>query len=128
MCLALINKRFKPNNKMVRYAYKSVRRTDGEFFFPCNRHKGDSRIPLGKWIKAVCPWLEIEPTDDDEGEKYRGGFHCYMSKRPSFHYGNRILRVKLRGIICTGKQDDQRVIVAKEMFVPVPKKRKRKRA
>jgi hypothetical protein len=51
-----------------------------------------------------------------DGKKYQAGFHAYADElevKSKFY-----LRVYLRGITCTGYQDEKRAVIAREMYVP----------
>jgi hypothetical protein len=40
-------------------------------------------------------------------------------------FGNTLLRVKVRMIVATGKQGSRKVLVARELFIPLDKKKKK---
>lgn len=127
MCLDTITERFLPSNK-VRFAYKGFDIAGGDVRFPCNPHNGTYEVTRGRWITAESLLLETDMENErGEIEEYESGFHCYTSTNPPHFFGKKLLRVKIRGIICKGTQHGSNVIVAKEMIVPRPK-RKRKRA
>jgi hypothetical protein len=68
-----------------------------------------------KWVK-----------DDDnsyirtcDGEKYKTGFHLYKTRREARnnYSDSDIRKIKFRKVVATGTQNDDRVIVAREIYI-----------
>ncbi len=77
-------------------------------------------IKRGIWLRARSV---IETTFDDHKENpksYMTGFHCYQMKS-AYHpvpENEKVVEVKVRGLLAEGIEYDRRVEVYKEMMVP----------
>ncbi len=75
--------------------------------------------PKGKWINEI-DWREHPILDSlfrhkitaHDEQTYPYGFHFYISPR-----GSRI-KILVRNIVASGREDGEQVIVCKEMFIP----------
>jgi len=76
-----------------------------------------NKYKRGKWYKAKQKNLKgfLVP------KSYKSGFHCLLNKDDcdnASYYGTASLRIKARGIIARGVQDDLKTVVVKEIFIP----------
>lgn len=113
MCLSKVRKVYNPPLQKEFTAYKVFDLTA----------LNDSGIkPLFNIFKfKFNQWQQAIDCKGDNG--YPIGFHCYATKKVLSHKnlsGRVVLKVKIRGILARGLQDNCSVIVAKEMFIPVP--------
>ena len=115
MCLSeLESKKFeykKENDHFVGYKY-FYNRDYSHLHFP---FKGkSSRIPLNTWIDEKN-WriFKDETHIEDSGNLYKTGFHIYTEKPLLKHR-----KVYFRGVVAQGYQQEDKVIVAKEMYIP----------
>lgn len=117
MCLSTISNK-KP--KKSGYFYKVFDLDySGGLYFPFMRLNRMKEVPVGKWIKAARLRRRA-----DNGEAYITGFHGFLSARSArlWGSGDTVVRCKYRNAHVAGTQDELKVIVADEIFVP---KRKR---
>lgn len=116
MCLDVITERYKRPTSTEVVAFKGLRMTNGILRFPCQGFEGDTIVPVGKWIRAELLTVEAD------NEEYESGFHVYADSDPHLRFGNCLVKVKVRGVTCKGIQGYENVLVAREMFVPKPRK------
>jgi len=78
-------------------------------------------VHRGRWLKAVHHKIV-----DDFSNTYTSGFHVYMRKPPDSWFGKfspELVQVKFRKGHTVGWQDDEPVVVADELLIPLKKKR-----
>jgi hypothetical protein len=116
MCLSSITERADVPSQVIISAQKLFNRpSGGELRFNVQKYKGSFVVPLDKWLKA-----EGESIKMDSGfivkDKYPAGFHVYDADEKKTGIGVR--RVYVRGVRTIGTQDDYKVLVADELYVP----------
>ncbi len=133
MCLDRLEKfPIRQTKKGEAWAWK-IFSTDGHrLSFP---YYGTGLIPKGGWLKEET--YNHAPSNrrhlltgryPERGYPY--GFHCYLKEADaraecrSWRRGRVVKKVRVRNIVATGIQDNARVLVAKEMYVPKPGQRR----
>ena len=71
------------------------------------------RVHTNKWLKA----RETTTLSDDNGHKYKSGFHIYMD-RPAQTTESIIVPVLATDVTTFGREDGNRIMIARKMFVP----------
>ncbi|MDE2107133.1 MAG: hypothetical protein KGL39_58550 [Patescibacteria group bacterium] len=102
---------------------------DGDLWFQYNTHKDDWKVQMGIWMKADKEFWK---------EDYPYGFHVFLTEEAATAWMNLVpldeqwvVRVRVRRVVASGDQDDNKhlrlpTLVAREMYVPNPRKRKKK--
>jgi hypothetical protein len=135
MCLTQIDKIYDPPLAEEREAWGAFRDIDGKLIGVCFDQFGRrfdifiglSPYPIEQWITALSPILRLF-TESDEGEPrdqlYPPGFHKAPDLEALKILASRLTwdgiiyrRVRLRGILVEGKQENCPVWVAREMFI-----------
>jgi hypothetical protein len=124
MCLKSVTKIFDKPLRGVTVAYKvfAVSPSGKSLYAP---YMG-GKVQRGKWLTA-----DILALIGNDGTAYPGGFHCYTNRRAALKWagrGREVFTVKVRNIVCKGMQwsiNTAVTIVATQMFVPKPRKRKK---
>jgi hypothetical protein len=94
----------------VRTAWKSISSSSTATTWYPIRHIGEFK--RGKWVKA---------------KHYYYGFNCYSTKKGADSrstWSNKTVKVRVRRIHGYGKDGNDKVIFAREIFVPKGRKRK----
>lgn len=128
MYLSTIKRIYKrPNNKEIE-AYKVfVRNKLGNYEFEFRRLNGGRLVPLNEWLVAEQPFSWIS-------NGYPCGFYAFKDKKSAKQWSERdpscvVVKVRLRKILAAGYQTwiyGLPTYVAGEMYVPKPRKRKKK--
>lgn len=102
-----------------------------------NGHNGSREVVRGEWQRVNTSPDRIGVADCDYAG-YRKGFHAFLTFEQATksltgpgpyrfdplymeqHYGIRVMPVVLYGVFALGMQYDMPVLVAREMFVPMP--------
>ena len=109
MCLQYIS--MKRNIPKTGVGWKLFAKTPNGLKFAYQSLNGKHKVPRGKWLKAKRTWIR----------GYLSGFHIYMHKPRGFQQGIvpcTPVKVRFRDGRILGTQDNRRVIVVDEMFVP----------
>ena len=73
-------------------------------------------MPEEKWLLDPS----VRRLLSDSGNEYLTGFHLYKTRREARIFRNvreRVARVSFRRVTATGKQNDLRVVVAREIYI-----------
>jgi hypothetical protein len=125
MCLNQVDKVHSPALLKERWAWKVFDSDKGQLEFPFSSYRRGFAVPVDVWIRARRVRLFGGSVP------YTSGFHAYVTRdearRKKIWGGvDRVIRkVKLRKVRIEGTQERFRVLVADEMFVPTPVKRKK---
>ncbi len=92
-------------------------------------HEGKADVPVNQWLKANDQTIRASGTVSILGDMYQAGFHIYKHnyspmRQAGFDNQFAAVRVKFRGVVAIGKEADNVVIVAKEMYVPYRKSKR----
>jgi hypothetical protein len=122
MCLDGVTKHYE-SNKTTGYGWKIFVKQGNEFYSPVYK----TSIIFNRWLTSNSEEILGSNSSND----YYSGFHIFKTRAEAHQHWiyttgeprecYRIIRVKYRGIICEGMDDDARTIVAREMLVPKPK-------
>ena len=116
MCLSIVDKTYDPPLAEEREAWGTFRDDCGRLL------TGDQmfKVEPGEWVQSQRGTLGGLGVSSP----YKAGFHKFRSEEAAQKYavvGERVFRVRLRGIVAEGKQSVrgslEPVIVAKEMYV-----------
>lgn len=133
MCLQRIVRKYKKETEGI--GYKLFRIADsgsrgwkaGDLLFEYYGHLGRRKVTLNRWLTARESDLRI--VHAVKFISYTSGFHIYL-KRPRSIHGSIVVKVRFRGghTLGTNVQPYGRrnlpTVVAREMYVPKPKKEK----
>lgn len=128
MCLDAITRRYPGKSKKVLRAWKVLTWRYGQLTFPVNNGQP---LLTDTWMRAAFEF-PAGPCDDP----YVTGFHVFASQRDALNwrlYGDYnspdivdiAVPVLVRGITYKGKEGQTTVFVAREMYVPSPRKAKK---
>jgi len=119
MCLEnLENFKVKLNEDGIGTGYKVFKLKEGELRGEIVT-QGRAR-PIGTWLKEK----DFRAISDEKIDgRYKQGWHIFLRRQSALEwgiYGGLIIkRVKFRDIVATGRNVDRnRVVVAKEIFIP----------
>ena len=124
MCLSIVGKIYKPPSQKWTTAWKFFDvSSSGHLMFPFNSLRGDWIVPVGRWLKSTTG----QNRADDESA-YPNGFHVLTTRRDARAFAGRVnchevVKVKIRSVVASGKQDGLKILIAREMLVPSPKKK-----
>lgn len=114
MCLDTITKRYKKPTGKVRFAYKVFMvSSSGSLHFPCQSGEPE----FGSWMK-------MSPDTP--------GFHTFKTAQGARRWGlfeimgagtDRVIKVKIKGILEEGTVNDQVAFLSTHLFVARPTKR-----
>lgn len=117
MCLAkVIRATRSPKRSPIRWVWKVFGGIGGELHSPLYGNRSYKR---GKWIQ------DPRSINGMIRDSYPPGFHCFLRRKdaePMLEWaGTQIVRIKARLIVAEGIQDEAKVIVAREIFIPKEK-------
>lgn len=115
MCLHIITKRLKHSCRIVR-AWKGLDGGRGRYAAPCR----DFKFIRGKWHQAIRTWI-----GSDYAGRYSSGFHVHTTREAASHWGDKAVRVEVKGVRTIGKQSGEVVLVADYLRIPFPIRRKK---
>jgi len=129
MCVSVITKQFKPNNKIVK-GYKVIRVNQNDPKFTTS----DTLFPIkmDQWLKAEadygsCGKGPISRLTDNYGKVYPWGFHIWATRHAAKEWANfklnwtKIVPVIGKDVRVVGKQKNFKLYVCKHLFVKTPK-------
>ena len=134
MCLDTITKRYKTPTKSRTRAWKVFVKRGNELCFEyATDRNGSSFVPQGQWLRA----RRSHSSNLSQAYSYTPGFHCFATEKAAYEHmtsGQTVVKVTVRGITTKGNKnagwsdkDNFNVLVAREMYVPLPKKSKEKK-
>ena len=121
MCLdRLENFKVKLNEDGIGTGYK-VFRMDGKLYGEFARRTKERRV--GVWLKERNFRLLRTSSLQRIKGRYKQGWHIFLSRQSCHEWGVHdnlvITKIKFRNIVATGRNvDNNRVVVAKEIFIP----------
>jgi len=141
MCLSRVTKIYKPILREVKRGWKVLLKSDvGETdkyyfeFFSLGGLEGEgfqSRpVELNKWLRATRVTIPIGLVGE-----YESGFHIFKTKKGAEKWGGHsdylmpatVVPVEVRGVVYSGIQSGQPTWVAREMRVPDPAMKPRRK-
>jgi hypothetical protein len=114
MCLSKVTESYEPPCSVITDGWKDIDPKKPSLQFTIN---GKSAVPLDVWISATAEHAKDGgggKIKADDGILYEPGFHAYAEEPKK----GKKTRVFLRNILCQGEQDYQKVVVAREMYIP----------
>ncbi len=123
MCLNQVNKVYDGKSKKIVYRWKTFTdmMSDGRLQFP---YYTKEEYKVGIWDIKRGVWLKAIPEKVFVGRSYpsyEAGFHCYQTKKEATRRCTkieRVVKVKVKGLLAKGIQTRCRVEVYMEMMVP----------
>ncbi len=123
MCLYKVNQRLAGRGTKIYTGWKVFDKLGSEYYFRYFLHEGKTAVPVNQWLKANERSIgSVMGT----GPRYDSGFHIFKYPYPA-QYTAKVwdhlvaVRVKFRGVVARGREADNEVIVAREMYVPYRK-------
>lgn len=114
MCLSKVTRSVAKPSKLERWAWKGMRIEDGKLYTGSQ----ERFLPQGRWVRDKAGG---RITNHWRGVDYPKGFHVNISRTGAKRWGTPT-RVKVRRVHTFGEQNHHKVMVAKEIFIPKPKK------
>ncbi len=124
MCLYKVDQRLAGRGTKIYTGWKIFEKHDSQYCFRYYLHEEKSTVPVNQWLKSTE--RSIGSGMGARGDKYDSGFHIYRdSYIPQYEakIQNRLVavEVKYRKVVARGRETDDVVIVAREMYVPYRK-------
>lgn len=130
MCLYKVNERLAGRGTKIYTGWKLFVKpdciSDIKYNFRYYLHEGKTDVPVNKWLKA-----SERPIGSimGRGPTYDSGFHIFKYPYPAQYtakvWDNLVaVKVKFRGVVARGREAENEVIVAKEMYVPYKKSKR----
>lgn len=127
MCLDTVTKRYKrPQTKTVT-GYKMFDMEFGQLLLPYYAQDGYRGVATDTWLKSTEESIRFHwrSTNSDPDAYYPSGFHVFRSKQDAERRADglrKVMKVRVRGVVALGTECRKDVIVAREMYVPKPRK------
>lgn len=133
MCLYKVNERLAGRGTKIYTGWKIFEKssvntrnviiTGFEYCFRYYSHEGGQAVPVNQWLKAAEGSIG---SDNGAGARYDSGFHIYKYPYPARYMEKTwnhlvAVKVKYRKVVARGRESDDAVIVAREMYVPYQK-------
>lgn len=126
MCLTIVHSEGKGTGTKVRVGYKIFRwnaQLAKSLRFEYGKLNMSNCVPQRRWITSEPCRLPARAVDFRVNKSYPSGFHIYKDKPSVAYLGynkslRRVVRVQYKGVLATGTQFGNEVIVAKHMKVP----------
>ena len=130
MCLYKVNEKLAGRGTKIYTGWKLFNKSGvpviAPYYFRYYLHEGQTAVPVNQWLKANERSIgSVMGT----GPRYDSGFHIYKYSYPAAYTASVwdeliAVRVKFRGVVARGREGDNEVIVAKEMYVPYKKSKR----
>jgi hypothetical protein len=109
MCLSNVTEKYDHPSSLIVDGWKDFSGTDTKPRFQAQTLAGHREVPLDQWLKA-----EGVDIKADDGKRYELGFHVYTDEPKS----STRRRVFTRFISARGDQGQEKIAIAREMYVP----------
>ncbi len=127
MCLYKVNERLAGRGTKIYTGWKlfvKYYNPEFEYNFRYYLHDGKNTVPVNQWLKATEH--SIGSGVAARGDRYDSGFHIYRypypAQRTAQVWNNmEAVKVKYRKVVARGRESNDVVIVAREMYVPYRK-------
>jgi hypothetical protein len=110
MCLTTVDEQYDPPSSFIIGGEKYFSGPNSAPAFQQYKLNGSSVVPLDEWLKADTT-NKIRAND---GKNYEAGFHVWLDENKK-HSGRRVF---VRYVTARGKQDGEKLMIAREMYVP----------
>jgi hypothetical protein len=131
MCLSKVTKVYKRPIKEASAWKVFGKSCEDRLYFPCKKHNGSYEVVTGEWLTALNEYNVKSLRSESDGKPYPTGFHAFKTWEDAKEWSypsQKIVSVKLREVMAYGTQNSWGrqlpVMVAKQLFVPTPRKRK----
>jgi hypothetical protein len=122
MCLTVVKETRNGKGTAVRIGWK-VFSTFRDVGIQFEHQYTDQKPILGKWMKAIEKRVRVWDNTLENKKCYQSGFHIYETQQGARRGGRlgrfaQIWKVKYRGVLARGIQDQSDVVVARYMYIP----------
>lgn len=104
-----------------------------QYSYPYYGYRTAEGVKFDTWLEAEDTYALRAFSDPhlltDDGSRYPCGFHKYANRKEAkqafqlwqFNDDVVLLKVKLRRVLCLGRQDGYDVLVAQQIYIPTPR-------